>query len=197
MKKSIFILKIVLILSLTSILILWSVILLTSNSIIWFLIQKQNLSLSEEEVKAYNNQVVSFFKGDAQELDFLTEDEFSHMKDVKNIVVKTNFSFWISLILFLPTFLFIRKSIKLILRRVSIGVASFLILLLILSFTNFSWIFLKFHETFFVSNYSFASNSMLKILYPDSFFRNVFICYFLLSIVGCLAVIATSYKLKK
>jgi len=196
MKKKIIIPKVVLILSLVLILTLWPIIFLASNSSIWFLMQKEKVSLSEEEVKAYNKQIISFFRGEVKNLGFLTGEEFSHIQDVKNLIVKASLSFWSALILFLPTCVYLGKSIRFILRRVSIAVLFFLLLLLIASIVNFPLVFLKFHEIFFISNYAFPSTSMLKILYPDSFYRDIFIVYFLLSIVGCLVVTIISYRLK-
>lgn len=199
MKKPIIILKILLILSLVSILILWPILLLVSNSNIWFIIQKENnVVLPEEEIKIYNHQTVSFFKGESKNLDFLTLQEISHIQDVKNLVTRANLLFFISLILFLPTFLYLRKAqfIKFILRKTSLSVLLSLILLLVINTVGFNSFFLKFHEMFFVGNYFFPSNSMLKILYPDSFFRDIFIIYFLLSIIGCLTVWLASYRLK-
>lgn len=199
MKKKIIIPKIILILSLISILILWPITILSSNSNIWFLLQKRNnviFSLGGENVKIYNKQIVSFFKGNVRDLNFLTAEEFSHMKDVKNILTKIDLIFWSSLIVFSLSILYLRKSAKKILRIVPLSIISFLVLLLVLSVFNFSSIFEKFHEVFFVGNYSFPSGSMLKILYPDIFFRNIFIVYFILSILGCLVTIAVSYKLK-
>lgn len=197
MKKKVIIPKILLILSLISILILWPVILLTSNSGIWYFLQKNHVSLPQNEVKSYDKQVIYFFNGDIKDLNFLTAEELSHMQDVKNILTRVDLVFWSSLIIFTLSILYLRKSAKHILRKVPISVLSFLVLLLVLSFFSFDSLFQKFHEVFFTGNYAFPTTSMLKILYPDIFFRNVFICYFLLSILGCMAIMAISYKLKK
>jgi uncharacterized membrane protein len=191
------IIKIVSILSLASVLLLWPITILSANSDIWFLLQKGNVSLHEQEIKMYNQLIISFFKGDVKELNFLTQDEMLHMQDVKILLVKSNMTFWFSLILFLMTSLSLGKNVRNIARKTSVAILSFLILIIILNIIDFNWIFLKFHEIFFTGNYAFPANSMLKTLYPDSFFRNVFILYFLLSILGCLAVMAASYMLKK
>jgi len=126
----------------------------------------------------------------------LTQEEVSHMKDVKSMISTSNLIFSISLAIFIIILFYFRKSMKNVLRNTSIAVLSFLILSSSLVALSFSWFFLKFHELFFTGNYAFSPTSMLKTLYPDTFFRDIFILYFLLSILGCSVAIAVSYKLK-
>lgn len=187
--------KIILSLSLAILLILWSVVLLTSNPYIWFLIQKRN-NVDIENSKIYNNDISSFLNGKNKELNFLTQDEISHLKDVRKLVISSDLIFLTSIILFLSGYFYLKQSIKFILRKISISVLVVLIFLSTLTIFSFQWLFIKFHEIFFVGNYYFPSSSMLKTLYPDSFFRDIFILYFILSILGCVVWAVVSYKVK-
>jgi uncharacterized membrane protein len=187
--------KILLILSLVSILILWPILFIVSNPDIWFLIQKRN-NVNIKNVQIYDKEISSFFKNENTDLKFLNEKEISHLQDVKKLITISSLSLLFSIILFIPFFLYIKNHRKTILRKVSIEIAIFLILMLILNIFNFNWIFINFHETLFTENYSFPSNSIFKILYPDSFFRDVFILYFIFSILGCLVTLAISCRLK-
>ena len=191
------IIKIVSVLSLVSVLLLWPITVLSSNSDIWFFLQKGKISIPEGDAKFYDQQMAYFLKGEIKNLDFLTQSEMQHMQDVKILLVKSNMIFWFSIILFLMASLCLGKNVRNIARKTSIVILTFLILIIILNIIDFNWIFLKSHGIFFTGNYAFPANSMLKTLYPDSFFRNVFILYFLLSILGSLAVVAASYMLKK
>jgi len=191
--------KVLLSLSLCLILISWPIIFLTSNDISWVPIQKRNnIPLTEGEIKMYDKEIISFFKNDYSSLSFLTQEEFSHMQDVRTLLMKLDISFLISLWLALVSVFYLRKLnfIKHLLKKVSIIVLIFLAFLFAMSLFSFNSFFSGFHEMFFVSNFSFQEDSMLKILYPDSFFRDIFILYFILAILGCLATIAVSYKLK-
>ncbi len=185
--------------SISLVLILYPITFLSSNPDIWFIIQKRNdVTLPEKEIKVYDVQITSFFKGESKDLDFLTPQENSHMQDVRNLVTNANLLFFISLILFLSTSFYLRKTkfIGLALRKVSLFLLVFLFLLLIVNLIGFDSFFLKFHQMFFVGNYAFPSTSMLKILYPDGFFRDIFILYFIFSVSGCLLTLLASYKIK-
>ena len=191
------IIKIVSIFSFAIFLLLWPMTILSANSDIWFFLQRGKISLSDGDVKNYDQLMAYFLKGEVNNLDFLTQSEMSHLHDVRILLVKVNMFFWFSIILFLLTFLSLGKNMRNIVKKTSAAVLVFLVLLIIMSIANFNCTFIKFHDMFFTDNYAFASDSMIKILYPDSFVRKVFIVYFLLSIVGCLAVMAVSYMLKK
>jgi len=190
------IIKIISILSLAVILLLWPILILSNNSEIWFLLQKDNTVLSKGEIKMYDQSIISFFNGDENNLDFLKFEEISHLQNVRSLLIKTDLTFWLSLNSFSLSILYLRKSAKNILRVIPILVISFLSLLLMLSILSFNSLFLRFHETFFTENYSFPSDSMLKILFPDSFFKDIFIFYFILSVLGCLIGMIVSYRLK-
>jgi len=190
------IIKIISILSFIIFLLLWPIIILSNNSDIWFLLQKDKVALSKGEIKIYDQSIISFFNGENKNLDFLKSDEISHLQDVKIILKNVNLIFWSSLILFSLSILYLRKSAKKILKIVPLLVISFLFLLLLLSILSFNSVFLKFHEIFFTGNYTFPSDSMLKTLFPDSFFKDIFILYFIMSILGCVIGIVVSYRLK-
>lgn len=195
MKRNIIAVKIVLILSIILFLILWPIALLSSNSYIWFLIQKRNgVVLPEKEIKNYNQEIVSFFK-DGGKIDFLTQLEKGHMLNVRSLLTKANILFLSSIsvaFLFFDSF----KNFGNILRKTALAVICLLLVLLVFSLLNFGTFFLKFHQVFFTGNYMFSSSSMLKTLYPDSFFYEISVVYFLLTILGCLTAILISYKLK-
>jgi len=190
------IIKIISILSLAVILLLWPILILSNNSEIWFLLQKDNTVLSKGEIKMYDQSIISFFSGETKNLDFLKSMELSHLQDVKSILMKVNLIFWSSLISFSLSILYLRKSAKKILRLVPILIIVFLLILLVLSIFSFNLIFEKFHNIFFTDNYTFPSDSMLKTLFPDSFFRDISILYFIMSLLGCLIGILVSYMLK-
>jgi hypothetical protein len=199
MKKLIFTAKIISIISLILILILWPIFLITSNSGITNSIQYKNTIqfsyTSPEDAKYYNNQIISFITGKNIDLNFLSSNEISHLKDVRNLVVVGNLILIISIFL-LSIIMFLKISLKKVFRNVSIFVSIFLVLTLIFTVFAFQFVFQSFHKIFFTGNYAFSQSSMLKILYPDSFFRDVFILYFIMSILGCAITFVISYKLK-
>jgi integral membrane protein (TIGR01906 family) len=200
MKMKISIPKILLTISLTIILLLWPVALLTSNPELLYAIQKKNTVhstyFSPEQKESYTKQIIYFFNDDIKDLSFLSSGEMSHMQDVKNILTKVDIIFWSSLVMFSLSIIYLRKSSKNILKNTSLSVLGILIIFLMLSVFTFNIIFQKFHDILFSGNYSFPFNSALKILYPDAFFRDIFILYFLLSILGCLVMFFIFFKLK-
>ncbi|RJQ17095.1 DUF1461 domain-containing protein [Candidatus Woesearchaeota archaeon] len=119
----------------------------------------------------YHNQTFAF-----------TENEISHMYDVKTTLMVWLWIFYFAVLLFLFFtffFFFMHKRKKLlkeffllyakILLRAGLYMLIFLIILLVL-FLNFNFAFNLFHKLFFVSNWQFPADSLLITLFPESFF---------------------------
>lgn len=186
----------ILILSIFLVLILWPITFLSFNSDVWLLIQKRNeVVLPEKEIKSYNQEIISFFKND-RDSDFLTQLEKNHMLNVRDLLIRVNLLFLSSLSVVFLLFDYLFTNFEKTLKKASLLVVGLLSILLISNLLDFDIFFLKFHQVFFTGNYMFPSSSMLKILYPDSFFIDIFILYFILAGIVCLITLVISCKLK-
>ncbi|MBN1792566.1 DUF1461 domain-containing protein [Candidatus Woesearchaeota archaeon] len=112
-------------------------------------------------------------------LSVFTQDEKSHLQDVHRL-------FMIGKRLILAAIIILaialrRTYVKGGFKRKLLGTLRFsayvtagaLAILFILSLFGFDWMFLSFHQVFFPQgNYMFAVDSLIKTMYPDSFFRD-------------------------
>lgn len=115
---------------------------------------------------------------------FFTENEISHMVDVRNLIFKILLLFYGSLIvlivLLILLFLLERKHIKRfrgtgLVFLVSSSVVLFIFIILYILSMNFSHLFDNFHLLFFPQgNFMFESNSLLITLFPFNFFYQYF-----------------------
>ena len=194
------ILKGIFVVSLILSLLLWSIPILSFNSNIWLIFQKRtDVALDLKDVKSYNELITDFFiKGN--KLDFLNESEFLHMQDVRKVLTGLNAVFTFSFMALLLNFFYLSKTQKRFVigmtRKISIGVFLVTLIVSILIMINFDWTFLGLHKLVFVKNFIFPGDSLLKILYPDSFFYGLSALYLLSVLAVSLAVTIISHRLK-
>lgn len=130
-----------------------------------------NRSLADEK----SSELISFFKtGSSLDDSFYTQEEISHLKDVKKIFVFLKILNWILIILFITGLVylyhqgnFLKDLIKIILIQLIVCI----VLLLLFYILPFDLLFEKMHKLFFPQgNYSFDSSSNLINLFPIGFF---------------------------
>ena len=107
------IMKFIFILSLLLSLFLWTIPILSFNSGIWSIFQQRSDVVLDPEGSArnYNGLVIKFFR-EGIGLDFLNEEELSHMEDVRKVVVITNVLFIVSFASVLSNFSYFSKADK-------------------------------------------------------------------------------------
>lgn len=126
----------------------------------------------------------------------LTHEEYSHMKDVRDL--NKDFKMLIIVLMFLVTILIIlNKQIHQIMFDLWIPlVTSIIITGLIFLFQNTS--FNIFHKIFFSQgNYTFSYSSFLITLYPQEYFFELFYIIVLRSLFLIIPLIIIGYYLKK
>ena len=140
--------------------------------------------------------IIAYFKNKDKELNVkvFTENELSHMKDVKQLIHKVLIFYYVLLILDLLIIYIILKND--LTNAVPVLLFSGLIILLFsisLYFVRnlFPVFFIKFHEIFFPQgNWIFPESSKLVTLFPESFFYNtVFIIFFRSFIIGVIFIL--------
>ncbi len=183
-------------------LLLWSIPILSFNSDIWVFFQKRSGSvLEEDQLKHYDSQIADFFKKGLN-LDFLSEKEQSHMDNVKQILKIANVLLAFSFIMVVSGLKYLSKKEKRFLlsavKKVSISVFIATLLISIAIVSNFDVSFFVFHKILFVRNFVFPADSLLKTLYPDSFFFGLSALYLIsiLAVSGGLALVSHRIKLK-
>ncbi|MBI1979115.1 MAG: DUF1461 domain-containing protein [Candidatus Aenigmarchaeota archaeon] len=193
------IVKGIFVISLILSLFLWSIPILSFNSEIWDLFQKRSGVLVSEDVKSYNDLVIEFFRTGLG-LGFLNEREFSHMEDVKQVITIVNILVVFSFVSLVSGVSYLSRSQKKFLldaaRKTSLAVFLMTLILSVLILLNFNVAFLSFHKIFFVRNFIFPADSLLKTLYPDQFFRDLAAVYLLSIMVISLVVAAVTHRLK-
>lgn len=127
-------------------------------------------------VENKTNELYGFFKSE-NELDnnFYTENELSHMHDVREIIKNVSFVYYFSIIIFLVliilAYMYYRPDFVKIISLVLIYSGAITILLIFLFYlTSFTDLFGNFHKLFFDGNYSFSASSNLIRMYSEQFF---------------------------
>lgn len=196
------ILKVIFVISLFLSLFLWSIPVLSLNSKIWMFFQERSGMVLDDSVKSYNERVIDFFFNNVN-LDFLNENEMNHMQDVRNILIITNGLAIFSFVALLLDFLYLSKSSKRdkmfildAVKKVSLSVFGITLILTLLAITNFYSVFTYFHQIFFIKNFVFPPDSLLKILYPDEFFYGLGAFYLISIMIVSLAVAVIAHRLK-
>ncbi|MBC8500642.1 MAG: DUF1461 domain-containing protein [Nanoarchaeota archaeon] len=166
---------------------------------------KNNVNVDEQEEILDN--LLLFFKGE-ESLAYFTEEEQSHLEDVKALLNKFFFSLYISVLLFFISIIILffinKKQFKDYIPKIVFlsGLVSFtIIVLFFLASLNFSMTFKGFHKLFFSQgNYLFPESSLLITLFPAAFFKSFFLrlmlSSFLLSIIA-MALQLILNKMKK
>lgn len=139
----------------------------------------------EKEValdKAQN--IISFFKSKSN-LDntFFSENEISHLYDVKNILQKSKTTYYFSLFLIWSSLIILafldKKNYFINLSNTTFSLGLIILVMITLFLVlyylfGFKFVFEKFHHVFFTGNYAFDPHiSNLKKLFPDIFFYDV------------------------
>lgn len=193
------ILKIIFVLSLVFSLIFWSIPFLSMSSDLWLIFQERSGVILEPEVENYNDLIVEFFRKNIQ-LNFLNESELSHMNDVRRMISVVNSLAIFSFAIIIFHFLYLSKSDKKFLlgaiRKTSLAVFVITLIISLVILTNFYTVFIIFHKIFFVRNFIFPSDSLLKSLFPDKFFFEISAVYLLSILIVSLIVTIVSHKLK-
>jgi len=123
------------------------------------------------------------FFNDKQDLDdFFNENEQSHLQDVKvlinKVIIILYLSIFLEILLIVSLYLVAKKRFKKHLKFVllySSGLISLISILFYLFSNNFQFIFIKFHEIFFLEgSWLFPYNSNLIMLFPQQFFYSFF-----------------------
>ena len=163
---------------------------------------------SEEEARNATNNLFGFFRSQ-NELDnnFFNEREASHLLDVKIIIQNVNLIYLLSLFLFwgilITVYLVNRKEIlkffsELLFYSGIFSLSLILIFTLLYFITGFDFLFTKFHELFFIGNYSFnPAISNMKALFPDAFFQSMGIAIILRTVLKSILLIVAGYYIKK
>lgn len=115
-------------------------------------------------------QVLNYFNDKAPVPSVFNAAEQSHLADVKRVIRGVVSSSLVLFIVFLALLSFSDQR-----KALTRGFWLLLIIALLLAFTPFDAVFTRFHELFFPQgNWMFASDSMLILLYPASFFQAFF-----------------------
>lgn len=142
------------------------------------------------------NEIFLFFKNKALLDDkFYSENEISHMQDVKSLIKTFFIIYYLSIIfliiIYFSVYYFYKDELNLFLLK-SLFFSGILSLLLIaLFFTmSFTSLFENFHKLFFTGNYTFSYESNLIKMFSESFFTMFAKTIFLIS--GIKAIILST-----
>lgn len=172
--------------------------------------QNNNMNITESRnyVKDITENMFGFFKG-KQELNHFTDEEKSHMGDVKFVISSINFIYYSSTIFFIIIFmilyllskknklLFIEHLSKIILYG-STAALAFLILLFLWSVFSFDTLFFLMHLIIFPQgNWTFPAESLLITLFPERFFFDMALRIFVYAIFQAGVFFLIGYWLRK
>ena len=156
----------------------------------------------DQALNATQNILGYFQSKNKLDNDFYNENEQLHLYDVKILIQKTQSVYYISLAMFwlilILVYLLNKKELiqffsHLLFYSGLFTIAILIFVSLLYFITGFDFLFQKFHELFFIGNYSFDPNvSNLKALFPDKFFFDfialvvikTFVKAFLLTLAG-------------
>jgi integral membrane protein (TIGR01906 family) len=151
-----------------------------------------NVQIPNPDALMYN--ITSYFKNEESilHISIFTKEELQHMQDVKTLINRSLLFFYLLIIVNLGLYCLLlhRNQNKLQILSKILLIGSLLNLLVItLSYTlksQFSAIFIRFHEVFFSQgNWQFPATSNLLKLFPEAFFSN-----FLYTTIGISAIIS-------
>ena len=147
--------------------------------------------LDNIDVLIITESVFNFFKYGTEfkkfelksNIDYFTDNEISHLEDVRILLIKIFILYYISIFLIvILTILLIEKNILKFFKNIglifTVSSASVIIMLIILYFlgNNFPDLFENFHQIFFPQgNYTFIWNSLIITIFPFGFFYDFFI----------------------
>jgi len=139
---------------------------------------KNNVYENVKNADEINKKLIGFFKDSEEIPENFTEKEKMHLNDVKNLISNgKNFSVFLNLMciaLFSLILFFYKENTKEIYKILILsGIIGIIIPLLFVPFA-FSKIFTLFHVLFFTGNWIFSNNSLLIMMYSETFFFNAF-----------------------
>ena len=111
--KTLFILSIlkgIFVVSLILSLLLWSIPILSFNSGIWEFFQKRSGVIFGSNTTTYNDQITDFFKTGLK-LNFLNENEFSHLQAVRTTITTVTIVLGFSFVFTIVNFIYFSKKI--------------------------------------------------------------------------------------
>ncbi len=131
------------------------------------------ITLAAKNLTPEQSEVVKFLQGRSSLSTAYNQAEASHLQDVKMLLKKLNYWFYLSLLI-LSASLAInfrqQKNFKLLSRASLFSIISLVALLLLLGL-NFSFVFRLFHYLFFPQgNWLFPENSLMIQTFPGEFF---------------------------
>ncbi|MBW3014656.1 DUF1461 domain-containing protein [Candidatus Woesearchaeota archaeon] len=149
--------------------------------------------LGKEKADSILWEVLEFMDGQTDTIEGFNQGELSHMGDVKNVLEKIVWIFFL-LKIFQIFLWFYLSSMNQIMKSVyyaGIIAVCVIFVLLVVSTCCFDFAFLQFHKVFFPQgNYTFdASASLMKTMFPDKFFRNFAIVTTIFSLLVSLGAI--------
>lgn len=156
---------------------------------IFLIIWQYNLFFPKTEnlyFKNYQEKVMGYLLNKDDLLIEMNELEVSHMKDVKNLILYAMIILLFSLIFLIFSYLILKRKNKLKLFYNSLKLSSFyiiiLIIFLLLTISNFDFVFIVFHEILFPQgNWLFPASSEMIQVFPESLFKKLFIYSLLMS----------------
>lgn len=172
--------------------------------------QNNNMNITESKsyVKDVTENMFGFFKG-KNELKYFTDEEKSHMQDVKFVVSSINFIYYSSTIFFIAIFIILyllSKKDKLLFiehlsKMILYGAGAALIFLIML----FLWVVFSFETLFYLmhlllfpqGNWMFNSSSLLITLFPEQFFFDISLRIFVYAIFQSGVFFLIGYWLRK
>jgi len=151
---------------------------------------------SKKDVEENTFELIGYFKGkNALESEFFNEKEKLHLKDVKNLIKKTNIIFWISATLLGLLVFLNRNSLS---KPFFYGGILMIVVIFIFSMINFNFLFLKFHELSFNNTlWILDEDDNLINLFPEKFFQDFVEKIFLNSFIISILLIISSFFLRK
>lgn len=156
---------------------------------IFLIIWQYNLFFPKTEnlyFKNYQEKVMGYLLNKDDLPIEMNELEVSHMKDVKNLILYAMIILLFSLIFLIFSYLILKRKNKLKLFYNSLKLSSFyiiiLIIFLLLTISNFDFVFIVFHEILFPQgNWLFPASSEMIQVFPESLFKKLFIYSLLMS----------------
>lgn len=149
--------------------------------------------LDKDFVKGNTLNLFEYFKGNSELSDNFNEKEKLHLKDVKDLITKFLFIFYVLSLIFIISIVYLlyKKDFNAIRFNLIVGGCFTLFLILILVLFDFSELFLRFHYLIF-SNELWLLNpetDLLINIFTENFFFNFFKRIILnSSIISCILI---------
>jgi hypothetical protein len=150
-----------------------------------------------KDIAINKTEELFLFFEDKSSLDsnFYTENEISHLSDVKILIKKVFIAYYLSLFSLLLSIIiawkYLKADLSLFISKILFysGIAIIVMALIIILFlvSNFGGLFENFHRLFFKGNYMFPDSSNMIKLFSEDFFRLFAQKIFLTSLIKGLA----------